>query len=211
MAPVLTEFKRFYPDIYPQLFLGAEVTDIIAKEVDVAIRIWNGPMPDSSLSSRRLGSMPTGLYAAPSYLESYGEPTHPSQLKDHACLVSQLYMGRDDPAWPLFKEGERKEYAIRPVAAATDPEGLHGFLLAGQGIQLTNHMRVKADVSAGRLRRVLTDWVGPEPSLYAVRTGGRLMPPRLRVFLDFLQPRIDLTRTGEEELRAIIPGADDVR
>lgn len=193
LAPVLIEFKRFYPEIYPQLFLGAEVTDIIAKDMDVAIRIWNGPMPDSSLTARRLGSMPTGLYAAPSYLDQHGEPAYPLELKEHACLVSQLYMGREEPCWPLISGGERKDYSIRPVAAATDPEGLHGFLLAGQGIQLTNHMRVAADVEAGRLKRVLPDWTGPEPGVYAIRTGGRLVPPRLRVFLDFLQPRIDFS------------------
>ncbi|WP_292403936.1 hypothetical protein [Mesorhizobium sp.] len=45
--------------------------------------------------------------------------------------------------------------AARAVAVASDPEALHGFLLEGVGLFMTNHVRVKSDVAAGRLVRVL--------------------------------------------------------
>jgi DNA-binding transcriptional LysR family regulator len=70
---------------------------------------------------------------------------------------------------------------------------LHVFLLAGDGVLMTNHSRVAADVAAGRLVRILPDWEGPEPALYAVRPGGRVQPPKVKAFLDFLVPRLDLT------------------
>jgi DNA-binding transcriptional LysR family regulator len=58
---------------------------------------------------------------------------------------------------------------------------------------MTNHLRVAADVAAGRLVRVLPEWDGPEPALYAVRPGARVQPPKVKAFLDFLGPRLDFT------------------
>jgi DNA-binding transcriptional LysR family regulator len=192
LVPILVEFRRFYPEVYPQLLLGHEVTDIVAKDIDLAFRIWDGALPDSSLTARRLGSMPTGIYASPSYLEKWGAPEHPSELSKHACLVSVLYFDRSVHAWPLVYGGTRTEFPIRPVAVSSDPEGLHGFLLAGEGLQLTNEVRVKADVAAGSLVRVLPEWSGPEPSLYALRAGGGVQPPKVKAFIDFLVPRLNL-------------------
>ncbi|GAB1583851.1 LysR substrate-binding domain-containing protein [Phyllobacterium phragmitis] len=192
LVPVLSEFRKTYPAVFPQLLLGHEVTDIIARDIDVAFRIWDGSLPDSSLTARRLGSLRMGVYAAPSYIKRRGAPAHPSELADHACLVTQVYFDRPIHAWPLIRDGSRAEFPINPVAVAGDPEGLHGFLLAGDGLQLTNHMLAAGDVAAGRLVRVLPDWSGPELGLYALRAGGRVQPPKLKAFMDFLVPRLDL-------------------
>lgn len=84
------------------------------------------------------------------------------------------------------------QFKVRAVAVASDPEALQGFLLEGVGLFMTNHVRVKSDVAAGRLVRVLPRVGGPEPTLYAIRPGGRVQPPKFKAFLDFLIPRLDL-------------------
>lgn len=192
LATVLVEFRRFYPEVQPQLLLGHEVVDLMAKEIDIAFRLQEGDLPDSSLAARRLGALPMGVYAAPSYLERAGEPQHPDELAAHAGLLTQFYFNRPTVAWPLSRDGGRGHFPVRPVAVASDPEGLHAFLLAGEGLMLANHQRVAADVQAGRLVRVLPEWEGPAPSLYAIRPGGRVQPPKVKALLDFLIPRIDL-------------------
>lgn len=202
LAPVLSEFRRFYPDVYPQLVLAHEVLDVIAKDIDIALRLWEGPMPDSSLTARRLGDLPMGIYAAPAYLERQGSPSNPAELADHACLLTQFYFDKPVHAWPLTREGRCSEFPVRPIAVASDPEGLHGFLLAGEGLQMTSHLRVRADVAAGRLVHVLPEWSGPAPTLYAMRAGGRIQPPKVRAFLDFLVPRLNLAEIRDENAAA---------
>jgi DNA-binding transcriptional LysR family regulator len=194
LAPMLSEFRRFYPEVRPQLLLGNEVVDLMAKDIDVALRLWVGPLPDSSLAARRLGELPMGIYAAPAYLERAGVPRHPSELASHDCLLVQYYFERQAIEWPLSRNGEQFNAPLRPVAVAGDPEALHSFLLAGDGLLMTNHLRVAADVAAGRLVRVLDEWHGPTPVLHAVRPSGRVQPPKVRAFLDFLAPRLDFTR-----------------
>jgi DNA-binding transcriptional LysR family regulator len=110
--------------------------------------------------------------------------------------VTQLYFDRPQMEWPLSNGDETIRFPIRAVAVASDPEGLYGFLLAGAGLQLTHHGRVAADVAEGRLVRVLPEWAGPEPALYAMRPSGRIQPPKVKALLDFLVPRLDL-KTGD--------------
>ncbi|MBA3325242.1 MAG: LysR family transcriptional regulator [Rhodobacteraceae bacterium] len=195
LMPVLCEFRRSHPTIYPQLFLGHEVVDLLAHDINIAFRTWYGSMPSSTLVARRLGALPMGIYAAPSYLQRAGAPQHPSDLAQHACLVTKLYYDRPVLEWSLSNGGDRIPFSIRAVAVANDSEGLHGLLLAGEGLQLTHHRRVKVDVAAGRLVRVLPDWVGPEPTLYALRPSGRVQPPKVKALLDFLIPRLDVSAT----------------
>lgn len=133
-----------------------------------------------------------GLYAAHSYIERASALRHPSELVEHACLTTQFWFDRPVPAWPLSDGGDRMAFPIRPVAMGSDPEVLHSLLLAGEGIQLTNHVRVKQDLGAGRLVPVLPLWRGPEPVLYALRPSGRIQPPKVKALLDFLVPRLDL-------------------
>jgi DNA-binding transcriptional LysR family regulator len=193
VAPMLSEFRRFYPDVHPQLLLGNDVVDLVAENIDVALRLWVGPMPDSTMTARHMGSLPMGVYAAPRYLERAGVPRHPSELAHHDCLLVQHFFQRPAVEWPLWRGGEQFDAPLRAVAVASDPEALHLFLLAGDGVLMTNHSRVAADVAAGRLVRILPDWDGPEPALYAVRPGGRVQPPKVKAFLDFLGPRLDLS------------------
>jgi DNA-binding transcriptional LysR family regulator len=191
LAPMLSEFRRFYPDVHPQLLLGSDVVDLVAKNIDIAMRLWVGPMPDSTLTSRRIGGMPMGVYAAPSYLERAGTPQHPSELAEHDCLLVEYYFNRAAVGWPLARGQEQLNAPLRPITVASDPEALHSFLIAGDGLLMTNHLRVAGDVAAGRLVRVLPDWDGPEPTLYAVRPSGRMQSPKVKAFLDFLTPRLD--------------------
>lgn len=102
------------------------------------------------------------------------------RVAEHACLLTEFYFNRPAVEWPLSSGGERSQFKVRAVAVASDPEALHGFLLEGVGLFMTNHVRVKSDVAAGRLVRVLPEWAGPEPTLYAIQPGGGVQPPRLK-------------------------------
>lgn len=191
IAPLLSGFRETYPEVRLQLLLDHDVKNIVDEDIDVACRLWLGQLPDSGLSARRLSEIPTGLYASRDYLQRRGVPDHPSQLREHDCLVTQLFYGRPGHSWPLMNEGEFASYPINPAVVATDPEGLIEFLIRGQGIQLTNPFLVHAAVKSGEVVRILPDWSGPSAILYAVRAGGRVQPLKVRAFIDYLAQHLD--------------------
>lgn len=191
LANLLVGFREAYPEVKLQLLLDHDVKNIVHEDIDVACRLWNGPMPDSNLAARRLTDIETGLYASRQYLEQHGIPEHPSQLQDHACLVTQLFYGRTEHSWPLTKQREVVDYPINPAVVATDPEALVEFLIRGQGIQLTNSHLVHTGVASGELVRILPEWSGPSATLYAVRAGGRVQPLKVRAFIDYLTEHLE--------------------
>lgn len=191
IAPLLVGFRETYPKVKLQLLLDHDVTNIVHEDIDVACRLWNGPMPDSNLAARRIAEIPTALYASRQYLQQHGVPEHPSQLKDHACLVTQLFYGRPQHSWPLTRQSEVMDFPINPAVVATDPEALFEFLIRGQGIQLTNPHLVHSATEAGDVVRILPEWSGPSATLYAVRAGGRVQPLKVRSFIDYLSENLE--------------------
>lgn len=72
------------------------------------------------------------------------------------------------------------QFKVRAVAVASDPEALQGFLLEGVGLFMTNHVRVKSDVAAGRLVRVLPEWAGPNQRYMRSGLEAAFSPPNLK-------------------------------
>ncbi|KFC80010.1 LysR substrate-binding domain-containing protein, partial [Hafnia alvei] len=66
LAPMTTRMLREYPGLSIDLVTGVPAPDLIADGLDLVVRV--GALQDSSLFSKRLGSMPMVVCAAKSYL-----------------------------------------------------------------------------------------------------------------------------------------------
>ena len=66
----------------------------------------------------------------------------------------------------------------------TDPAAV-----AGLGIALHSVWHVWRELESGQLEPVLPEFPLPETGIYAVMPQRRLMPPRVRAFIDFLEAR----------------------
>jgi hypothetical protein len=63
--------------------------------------------------------------------------------------------------------------------------------VAGEALMLNSEVMAKPYVEAGLLQRVLAGWTGPQYDFNAVFAGGRLVSPKVRVFIDFLVEKLD--------------------
>ncbi|CAO3416214.1 LysR substrate-binding domain-containing protein [Azospirillum endophyticum] len=197
VAPLLPEFRARFPDVRIDLVLSHENLDLVARDIDLAIRM--GTLQDSSMAARKLGVLHRHVYAAPSYCAAHGMPAHPDELIRHLTLVNMNARRPSGYGWRLFRSGEEIDAAIDPVMAADDPEMLIPTLLAGGGLVLATDVAMRPYRSAGQVMRVLDGWTGADVDLHAVFPGGRIQPPKLRSFLDFLIGRIDLGDGADQE------------
>ena len=62
--------------------------------------------------------------------------------------------------------------------------------LAGLGIARLPTFVCRSELDSGRLRRVLSGWSAGERPVYAVYLGGKFVPTKLRLLLDFLIGRL---------------------
>ena len=83
----LSSFLKTYPHIGADLFITNLFLDLIAENIDVAIRF--GELQDSSLIAQRIGKSVRYVVAAPDYLHGRLPPSQPEDLRQHALRLWQ--------------------------------------------------------------------------------------------------------------------------
>ena len=114
----LSSFLKTYPRIQADLFITNLFLDLIAENIDVAIRF--GELRDSSLIAQRIGKSVRYVVATPEYLRGRPLPSHPEDLRQHQCVILQ---GRNNEAeWHLVNGRKSVRLHVSgPVAARDHP------------------------------------------------------------------------------------------
>ncbi len=199
IAPLLGEFRARHPEVRVEMMLSNESLDLIAKEIDVALRV--GSLPDSNLVARKLAVFRTQIYASPTYIERYGEPLHPDDLRHHRVLVTlKTPHNGGNFVWKLSDGKVERDFVIDPVMIANDPAPLRGSLLCGEGLMLMGDVMIKAYAEHGLVQRVLAGWRGPDYDFNAVFPRGQVQSPKVRAFVDFLVERLNFDTDYMQEL-----------
>lgn len=194
LEPLLPDFWRLHPDVVVDLSLSDEIVDLYLDRTDIAFRI--GPLPSSGMIARRIGLAHRKIVAAPAYLQRHGTPRTVDDLARHQCLGFNFR--RSAPVWPLRESGRIVDRAVGGPLLANNGETVRRMALAGAGLARMGDYHVRADLAAGRLVEVLADVIEPdEEPIHAVFLGGPRMPHRVRVFLDFVVPRLQGFLEGE--------------
>ena len=170
--------NKIYPGIGFDLNLTPNHADLMGDPVDVAIRM--GPPKDQNLIARPIARLEMVLLASPDYLRKRGTPSRPQDLLAHDCLRMK------DAPWALIhRDGSSQTVDASGQFIANNRGLLHQLALNGQGIVQASSDWAKADLEAGRLVHILQEWAPPVVQAYALTTT-RLLPAKVRVFLDFL-------------------------
>jgi len=178
VVPLLPEFAQRYPDILLEVISTDAVVDIAAGQADVAVRL--GPLPDGSLTARKLAETHKVIVAAPGYLARRGAPAIPEDLHDHDCIGFNFK--RAAPTWPLLIKG----------SVETNNGETQGQLAAeGMGIARVCAETVAQAIDAGELVPLLEEFnPGDGEEVHAVFVGGAHVPARVRCFVDYLVGRL---------------------
>jgi len=145
-------------------------------------------LPSSSLIARKLLGTRVITVAAPDYLAKHMKVAHPSDLlkKEHTLIdYRNPETGRTFP-WE-YRRG-RKIVKI-PTAGrliVSDIVNLHGICVAGWGIAQVLEAAVKPMLETGALVRLLPEWGDERFPIYAVYPSRNYVPPKVRVFIDFI-------------------------
>ena len=184
-APLIADYTRLYPDVSLEIDLNPNRVDLIAQNYDLALRV--GQQPDSSLISRYLGVLRTTLFASPDHLARTGMPTRPEELSAHP-VIGNLNAPQPD-RWVLSRGDETVEVTVGGPVMVNNFGLMRQLALLGLGVVTLHEPMVVPDVTAGRLQRVLPDWVLREAPVFALMPS-RLLPAKTRLFVDMLAARV---------------------
>ncbi len=191
VAPVLPALLEACPELSLDLTLNDRRVDLVEEGYDLAIRIV--ALGDSSLIARRLAPSHRVLCAAPAYLAAgrvlgRGPPAAPEDLAAHECLVYSYQAAGQ--AWRLSGPTGDKRVKIAGRLKVNNGDALLAAALAGLGVAFLPSFIAGDALRRGRLEQLLPDWRdGQETSVYAIHPAGRKVPPKVRVFIDFLALR----------------------
>jgi DNA-binding transcriptional LysR family regulator len=184
ISPLLPAFLNTHPGLRMSMDLSDLVVDLPSGGFDLAIRI--GELEDSSLIARKLATNRRVICASPDYLRRHGTPRTPADLQQHECLLLVGTQGRRD-TWK-FGDGKRGQVSVRVSGRIECNQGelLRDAAVAGLGIAMHSSWHVVNDLRAGRLKPLLTNYPLADTGIYALTPQRRLVPQRVRAFIDYL-------------------------
>jgi len=183
LPEMLMDFQQKFPKIELDIRISGRLVDLVEEGIDVAIRV--GKLDDSSMMARRL--MPCSFHAcaSPEYLKKHGKPKHPSELKEHNCLI---YSQAPHPDNWLFKDEQGKNFSIKVNGNLRSDTGniLMNAALQDKGIFIAPTYMVAKTLEEGRLETILDQYTLTTTGLYAVYPYSKLVSTKVRAFVDFM-------------------------
>lgn len=193
ISTIINKLQDTYPDLSVELTLTDTFIDPVQEGVDIAIRI--GLLHDSALIARKLCDQQYVLCASPEYLERYGIPDSPEDLKKHLCLVYKGLSGTQ--RWYFRQEHSSKPIVLEPQGTlkSNNAEVLVAAALEGRGIVLFPTWIFEHDSFKNRkLVPLLPQWTSTVDShsigIHLVSPENRIRSQKVRTVVDFIMKEI---------------------
>jgi len=187
MLPQMKQFFETYPEINIDLLFDDNYVDLVKQGIDVAIRI--GPLADSSLIAKKIGSSKRIVVASADYLIKYGRPRKPADLGKHNCL---LYSLQKTPDLWYFNSTQQGDESIRVKGRfkASSPDAICDAAVEGLGIAIVCQWHAEKYIRTGALKVIMRDYRATAYDIHAVYPERRFMPQKVKRMIEFLAEKI---------------------
>jgi DNA-binding transcriptional LysR family regulator len=180
---LVVNFAKQYPKLRVEFVSGAAKPHLLKDNIDIMIHI--DQPADSSFVARKINRASTSYYASPNYLETKGKPMHPSEMKNHDCIM-EVMSDRTPQLWS-FTEGEvTTSVDVVDRFSADSVDLCRSLAEQGLGIALLPDFITKESVATGKLVQLFDGRYGIKHNLYAVYASRHFVPRKTKAFLDFL-------------------------
>lgn len=195
LSKAIPEFMEAYPDVQVDVTLDDRPPDLIRDGFDMAIRISDPALPDSSLIAREISTIPMYICATPKYLKEHGYPQDSEELKGHNCLV--FVHAANANQWSLYKDGERHTVQVSGDMKANNSLVVRESVLHHRGIANLADFVIDRFVRCGDLVRVFPEYEPEKLSIFAVYPDRKYISPKVSCFIDFFKHWLSENHKGD--------------
>jgi DNA-binding transcriptional LysR family regulator len=192
VAPVLAELVAAHSALTVETVFVDRVVNLVEEGFDLAIRI--GPLPDSGLIARRVGSVRRVVCAAPAFLERHGAPDRPEDISHFPTIA--VTDTDAAPGWAFQVDG--KPLIVHPKARLrvnTNQTALD-LVRAGHGLSRLMSYQIAESLADETLVSVLERFAPPALPIHLVHAEGRAASAKIRTAMDTLAARIGAMDLG---------------
>jgi DNA-binding transcriptional LysR family regulator len=183
---------------HPQLKVHIDVEHarvaLFERHYDIVFSAIEHSFAPSTVVTRRVYSLERGLFAAPGLLPPDQPLTSPEELE-----ALPLLAGGDDTVW-LFTgpDGVSASVEVRNPRLRSGNAGVRlEAAQAGIGVARITATFCAQALAEGKLVRLLPQWQCAPLRIYALLPGRRLVPAKVRVFLDALEEEAAQAGAGQ--------------
>lgn len=174
-------FVRDYPGVRLDLVTEGRLVDIVAEGFDAGVRLAEA-VPQDMIAVPFGGAQRFIAVAAPGYVERFGRPATPEDLRRHRCIRQRLPSGK-----PYRWEFERGPHSLSVEVdggLGLDNSGLMvEAALEGVGVAFVPEPYARDALADGRLVLLLDDWSPPFAGLCLYYASHRHVPAVLQAFV----------------------------
>ncbi|MBH0064784.1 LysR family transcriptional regulator [Psychrobacter sp. SZ93C1] len=182
MARLITDFQAQHPSVTVDLQLSDRKVDIVEEGFDIALRI--GQLDSSSLVAKKIAPIRVVLCASPEYLKIHGVPKKLEDLESHRYL-HYSYMNVETKG-QIYKYLKAKQFKEHSIFRSNNGDVLVEAAIAGGGLILQPTFIASDALHTGKLVVVLPEYEPDPLGLYAVYAHRKLLPHKVRCFIDFM-------------------------
>ena len=190
IVPAIADFLADNPRLEIELNFYSRKVDLIEDAYDVAIQV--GARTDINVFNRALAKTTFQLVATPRFLNRYGAPEEPRDLKHLSCVMFTEY-GATKP-WKFVRGKEEISVSGRCRWHSNSGHCLLAAARDSLGLAYLPDYYLADDIKAGRLVPVLEEWRGLEREVVAIYQSRRHLSAKVKLFVDFLEHRFGQQR-----------------
>jgi DNA-binding transcriptional LysR family regulator len=193
IEPMLADFLAEYPDIRVDIRVDSALNDLVSEGLDAGIRLGERLQRDT-VALPLGGPQRSVVVGSPDYFARHGKPAHPRELAAHRCIRQRYAPGGGIYRWEFCARGRWFETDVDGPLVSNDNPLTVRAALDGIGLLHTMEFYVRKHIAAGRLETALDDWLPPYDGFYLFYPSRFQVPPKLRVFIDFMRARLEAER-----------------
>lgn len=184
VAPLVAAFRRKHPDCQVELNLGDDHSDLMAGDLDLAIRV--GWLRDSTLAARRLGGFRQLLVGAGADSRQFDYMRHPNDLPAAPFIANKAL---SDPLQWLFENaaGETVSVKLQSDLLIDSAPAIMTAVREGAGLAILPDYLVSDHLASGTLTNVLPDWQLPEGGIFVVLPASKFRAAKVSAFTTMLR------------------------
>lgn len=181
VAPIVSRFLERHRRMQVELVLLDRVANLVEEGLDVAVRISH--LSDSSIVAVPVGELRRVVVASPALLRTTGTPKHPRDLAKLPCVRCTALM--PGTTWHFVENGRTLSVQVGGPLACNQAAACVEACVAGLGFGMFISYQVRRQMEAKQLKVVLTDFEPAPLPVSLVFPHARLLPSRVRAFVDF--------------------------
>lgn len=173
-----------HPDLEVDVDVEHQPVNLFDQQYDIVFTMVDKDLPSTSGVVRRVFSLKRGLFASDELMTKFAEPETPYDLRNLPLLAAA-----SDTDWHFTDSaGTHQSIAIAAPRLRSSNAGIRlQAALAGLGVARITATYCEPAVQAGRLRLILADFECAPLRVYALLPARRLMPLKVKLFLDMLE------------------------